>query len=87
MDALLTSLNDYELAAVDSLAGSARSLIAAFAVARARITPSQAVTLVRLEEDFQAEEWGFVEGGHDIDIADMRVRMSAPSVFLRLVAT
>ena len=33
----------------------------------------------------QVEEWGFVEGGHDIDIADLHVRLAAPSVFLRLL--
>lgn len=26
-----------------------------------------------------------MEGGHDIDIADLHVRLAAPSVFLRLL--
>ncbi len=39
----------------------------------------------RLEEELQIGEWGLVEGGHDIDIADLRVRVAAPSVFLRLL--
>jgi hypothetical protein len=33
----------------------------------------------------QIEEWGLVEGGHDIDIADVRCRVAAASVFLRLL--
>ena len=38
-----------------------------------------------MEEDFQIEEWGLVEGGHDIDIADARARVAAPAVFMRLL--
>ena len=40
----------------------------------------------RLEEDTQMEEWGAVEAGHDLDIADITTRITAPSVFLRLLA-
>ncbi len=45
----------------------------------------EAIQLARLEEEVQIEEWGLVEGGHDIDLADARVRISAPSVFIRLL--
>lgn len=44
-----------------------------------------AITAARLEETFQMDEWGLVEGGHDIDIADMQVRIAGPTVFLRLL--
>ena len=37
-----------------------------------------------LEEDAQAEEWGAVMGGHDIDAAGVAVAVSAPAVFARL---
>jgi len=30
------------------------------------------------------DRWGLVEGGHDIDIADIRVQISSPIVFLGL---
>lgn len=33
----------------------------------------------------QIDLWGMVEGGHDIDRADMRVRLSSASVLLRLI--
>lgn len=33
----------------------------------------------------QMDEWGLVEGGHDLDIADTQVRIAAPSIFLRLL--
>ena len=40
--------------------------------------------LARVEEEFQAYKWGVVEGGHDIDRADLKVRLTAPMVYLRL---
>ena len=42
-----------------------------------------AIAAARLEEDVQIQEWGLVEGGHDIDIADINVRMAAPALFLQ----
>ncbi len=42
-----------------------------------------AIAAARLEEDMQIQEWGLVEGGHDIDIADINVRMAAPVLFLQ----
>lgn len=44
-----------------------------------------AIVAARLEETYQMDEWGLVEGGHDIDIADMQVRIAGPTVFLRLL--
>lgn len=46
-----------------------------------------AIAAARLEESYQMEEWGLVEGGHDIDIADMKVRIAGPAMFLRLLQT
>lgn len=42
-----------------------------------------AVAAARLEEEWQMQEWGLVEGGHDIDIADINVRVAAPALFLQ----
>ncbi len=41
----------------------------------------------RLEEEFQIEAWGLVEGGHDLDRANIRVRLAAPSLLLRMLET
>ena len=32
----------------------------------------------------QVDRWGLVEGGHDVDIADLKVQMSSDVVFLHL---
>ena len=42
------------------------------------------VLLPRVEEEWQAVNWGVVEGGHDIDRSDLKVRVYAPMAFLRL---
>ena len=53
--------------------------------AQGRLSVADALEAARVEEDFQIEEWGLVEGGHDIDIADARARVAAPAVFVRLL--
>ncbi|KAG6553080.1 hypothetical protein Mapa_005417 [Marchantia paleacea] len=85
LDKTLRSMSDWELAAVDSLAGSAKSLVVALAIARNELSIERAMDIIRLEEEHQIEDWGHVEGGHDIDIADLRVQITAASVFLRLL--
>lgn len=44
--------------------------------------PSVAMDAARAEEDTQIAEWGLVEGGHDLDLASMKVRVAAPVLFL-----
>ncbi len=45
----------------------------------------QGLEAARVEENFQIEGWGLVEGGHDIDSASVKVQLAAPSIFLRLL--
>jgi ATP synthase F1 complex assembly factor 2 len=59
--------------------------VIALSALHGKISLDDTVEAVRLEEHFQIEEWGMVEGGHDIDLADVRVRVHAPVVFMQLV--
>ncbi len=45
----------------------------------------QGLEAARVEENFQIEGWGLVEGGHDIDSAGVKVHIAAPSIFLRFL--
>ncbi|KAL2505280.1 ATP12 protein-related [Abeliophyllum distichum] len=81
---LLKKTDDCELAAIDAIASSAHSLVIALGIFRGRLDIEQAIELIRLEEDLQVDRWGLVEGGHDVDIADLRVQVSAATVFLGL---
>ncbi|CAI7895809.1 unnamed protein product [Closterium sp. NIES-53] len=82
----LQPMDAFHLAAVDFLAGPTRSLVLALAVAKGRLKMDEAMRVIRVEEDFQTDRWGVVEGGHDIDASDLKVRVAAASVFVRLLS-
>ncbi|KAL5793311.1 hypothetical protein ACOSP7_001905 [Xanthoceras sorbifolium] len=81
---LLKITDDCELAAIDAIASAAHSLVIAIGIFRGKLHIEEAIELIRLEEDFQMDRWGLVEGGHDVDIADLRVQISSAAVFLGL---
>ncbi|GMY13196.1 ATP synthase mitochondrial F1 complex assembly factor 2 [Fagus crenata] len=81
---ILKKTDDCELAAIDALASAAHSLVIAVGIFRGKLQIEEAIELIRLEEDLQVDKWGLVEGGHDLDIADLRVQISSAAVFLGL---
>ncbi|XP_027352524.1 ATP synthase mitochondrial F1 complex assembly factor 2 isoform X2 [Abrus precatorius] len=81
---LLKKADDCELATIDAIAASAHSLIIAIGMVRGKLLIEEAIELIRLEEDLQVDRWGLVEGGHDVDIADLKVQISSAIVFLGL---
>ncbi|PNH03195.1 T-complex protein 1 subunit zeta, partial [Tetrabaena socialis] len=78
-------LDHWHLAAAEQLTVTSKSLVLAAALLRGHLGPEAALAASRLEEDFQAEEWGRVEAGHDLDETDLRSRITAPSLFVRLL--
>jgi chaperone required for assembly of F1-ATPase len=44
----------------------------------------EATEISRCEEEFQAEIWGTVEGGHDLDRLNNRVSLSSVDTFMSL---
>lgn len=81
---VLKKADDCELAAIDALTAAAHSLTIAIGIVRGRLDIEEAIELIRLEEDLQVDKWGLVEGGHDVDIADLKVQISSATVFLGL---
>ncbi|KAK9811463.1 hypothetical protein WJX72_004319 [[Myrmecia] bisecta] len=81
----LHGLDAWRLTAVEALAGACRSVLMGLAVMHGKMGVQDAIAAARLEEAWQVEEWGLVEGGHDIDMADISVRVAAPITFLRLL--
>lgn len=61
-----------------------KSVILPLAAMERHITAMDAVRLSRLEVDFQAEHWGRVEWGHDMDQRDLEARFSAALLFAHL---
>ncbi|XP_023760434.2 uncharacterized protein LOC111908867 isoform X3 [Lactuca sativa] len=84
VNTLLKKTNDNELAAIDALTSASHSLIISIAIFRGKLQIDEAIELIRLEEDMQVEKWGLVEGGHDLDVADLKVQIASATVFLGL---
>ncbi|VAH43208.1 unnamed protein product [Triticum turgidum subsp. durum] len=84
VETVLKDANDCELASIDAMAAAAHSLVIPLAIFRGRLGVDESIELIRLEEDHQVDRWGLVEGGHDVDIADLKVQMSSAVVFLQL---
>lgn len=79
------AMDSWHLAAAEQLAASCKSVLLGLAATAGQVPIEQVLAVARAEEDHQIEHWGLVEGGHDIDIADLRVRVAAPSLFVRLL--
>lgn len=70
---------------MEQLIQASKSVVLAAAVCHGRIDVASAIAAARIEEDFQLEDWGMVEAGHDLDIADTKTRIGAAAVFLQLL--
>ena len=70
---------------MEALSAASRSVLIGVALSHSILEPEEALRVARLEEHYQMDQWGMVEGGHDIDNADYAVQVSAPLVFLQLL--
>ena len=82
---ILEEADDWELAALDQACNSSKSFVVALALCKGFIGSADAVSTARVAEQHQIDEWGEVEAGHDLDAADIAVRIGACSAFLRLL--
>ena len=62
-----------------------KSLVIGLALVLRFVSPEYAEEASRLEEEFQMEQWGLVEGGHDMDRVAGKVNMASASAFLHLL--
>lgn len=83
----LVGLDDYSLAAVDAATRCAKSVAIAIALADGALSAEQAVAAARSEEQWQMRVWGCVEGGHDLDDADVLVRLAAADAIFKFIAS
>ena len=83
--AMVDALDGPALTALQCATMESKSLVIGLALVLRRITPRVAEEASRLEEEFQMEQWGLVEGGHDMDIVAGRVNMASASAFLHLL--
>eukprot|EP00871_Galdieria_phlegrea_P003397 jgi/Galph1/4058/GphlegSOOS_G2783.1 len=81
----LEKQNSLFLTALYSATCTSKSLIIGLALSEKLLDASSAMQCSRCEEDFQCEWWGEVKGGHDIDRADVHVRLAAASFLFSLL--
>lgn len=61
LTAAVAGQDPFRLTALHDLVAITGSLILGLAIARGRLTPDEAWTLARIDEDFQSEQWGVDE--------------------------
>lgn len=74
----------FTLACLQSAIYECKSLILALAYIGRYLTLDQVKAASRLEEEFQLEIWGVVEGGHDMDRLNNGVNLSSSGLFMSL---
>ncbi|KAJ3333863.1 ATP synthase complex assembly protein atp12 [Blyttiomyces sp. JEL0837] len=77
MKAVLESLTDIELAAVERATVSSKSLIIAMAILKRAISTEFAVAAARVEVDAQIKKWGEVLDAHDIDTQNLKKELGS----------
>jgi len=83
----LSGRSPWELCALEIAVSSAKSLIVGTALLeRADVTAEDALRWALLEEHFQIERWGMVEGEHDVAHAEIRLWLEAAKLFGRGLA-
>ena len=50
-----------------------------------KLSCNDVIVMSRLEEEFQCEIWGIVEGGHDLDRLHNKIRISSAYLFHQLL--
>uniref|UniRef100_A0A7S3PQ79 ATP synthase mitochondrial F1 complex assembly factor 2 n=1 Tax=Aplanochytrium stocchinoi TaxID=215587 RepID=A0A7S3PQ79_9STRA len=81
----LLSLDPWRLTAVESLTYGLKSLTIPLALLNNEIDLRDAIDASRVEEEHNIEECGLVEGGHDVDRANVSTQIAAAAIFLRLL--
>ena len=80
----LEGMSDWELTSALSLAQGCKSLIVPLGVLDGAVPVDKALAAARAEEDHQIQHWGLVEGGHDVDLANVKTQVLAALLLTRL---
>ena len=83
-EVFVRSLGDdiWKLAVLQCATVEAKSFLVGLGVVKKYLSPSQAIDAARVEEEFQIENWGCVEGGHDYDRLNCSIQMRSASFLL-----
>ena len=79
------SLDAWHLAALHSACLESKSFLVAAAMLTQHYDARDAQTACRVEEEFQIDSWGMVEGQHDYDRLNATVQLTAASILADLL--
>ena len=74
-------MDAWNLTLMQSVTMEAKSFFVGLAVVEGVLTAEEAIEASRVEEEFQIEQWGLVEGGHDMDQLNNGIQIRASVVF------
>lgn len=74
--------NHWALTGYERLVNTLKSLLLSIALVERRLTVEEAVSLSRLEQEYQISKWGNVEWYHDVDLLEHRSRAAACTFFI-----
>ncbi|KAI8108975.1 hypothetical protein M9435_005392 [Picochlorum sp. BPE23] len=72
----IIGLSPWERSAFEQLSSACKSVCMAIGGVEGSFSIQDLLKASRVEEDHQIEQWGLVEGGHDIDIAEVHLRVT-----------
>jgi len=81
----VNSLDHWYLTLLQSAVVESKSFLVGVCYLHRGITPTEAIHAGRVEEEFQLEQWGLVEGGHDLDRLNAGVSMMSVRAFMDLL--
>lgn len=82
---VVESLDSFSLTALQCATMESKSLLLALALLAREYSLEKCIAASRVEEEFQIEIWGVVEGGHDMDRLNNAVSLSSVDTFMRLL--
>ncbi|XP_071453818.1 ATP synthase mitochondrial F1 complex assembly factor 2 [Hetaerina americana] len=80
----LLSYDQWSLSGLSYAVDTLKSVILTLACAERFLSIEKAVSLSRLEEEFQCKYWGRVEWAHDVDMHQTIARLAASMLFVQL---
>ena len=84
IEKIVNSLDHFTLTCLQSATMECKSLVIALAMLYRHLSIDQAIVASRIEEEFQTEIWGVVEGGHDMDRVNNSAQLLSAGCFLQV---
>ncbi|KAG2158416.1 uncharacterized protein EDB93DRAFT_1077117 [Suillus bovinus] len=82
LDAVLSEMDPWELAAMERVTYATKSFLIALALVKRHITVEEAAVAAQVEVSSQIQRWGEVEDSHDVDFHDIRRQLGSAACLL-----